>query len=345
LTLPEIICTLPPVLQDKAAGVQVSKTAIVGGGVIGLTTGIVFAEAGHDTTIYTRDKFENTTSFAAGAIGFPTDVEESPRVLDWFAATNAELATLSVDEGVTLVDWQKISAQPLKPSQIPFWLKTVNGREIGPDEVWYGSKKGMKAGIAAKLFHMNVDVYARYLHQRFEGAAGTEHHKIEEVTSLESMFKDHEVVVNCTGLDAAKLIPGENLIYPARGQVVIVENLGFKNHFATFMDDPVGKLYMYPRGDKCLIGGTFQPHNDNRSPDPVTTQAIIAKASALEEGVADADILDVRVGLRPVRLPHMRFEKIERPDGGILIHNVGHGGCGFTLAWGCAYAALEFAQR
>lgn len=44
------------------------------------------------------------------------------------------------------------------------------------------------------------------------------------------------------------------------------------------------------------------------------------------------------VGLRPGR-PTVRLEA-ERRDGGLLVHNYGHGGAGLTLSRGCASAVL-----
>ena len=53
------------------------KTAIIGGGIIGVTTGLRLARAGHDVTIFSRDPLERTTSFAAGAVIYPVNIEES----------------------------------------------------------------------------------------------------------------------------------------------------------------------------------------------------------------------------------------------------------------------------
>ncbi len=45
------------------------------------------------------------------------------------------------------------------------------------------------------------------------------------------------------------------------------------------------------------------------------------------------------MGLRPAREAGVRIEAEALPDGGLLVHNYGHGGAGVTVAWGCARAA------
>jgi D-amino-acid oxidase len=57
-------------------------------------------------------------------------------------------------------------------------------------------------------------------------------------------------------------------------------------------------------------------------------------------GLADARIIEVRVGLRPYR-PRVRLETERLPDGALCVHNYGHGGAGVTVSWGCALEAVR----
>jgi D-amino-acid oxidase len=51
--------------------------------------------------------------------------------------------------------------------------------------------------------------------------------------------------------------------------------------------------------------------------------------------------VQVKVGLRPYR-PEVRLEAEEFQNGTkCIIHNYGHGGSGWTLAWGCAMEVCE----
>jgi D-amino-acid oxidase len=70
------------------------------------------------------------------------------------------------------------------------------------------------------------------------------------------------------------------------------------------------------------------------------TQAILERARRLEPALANATVLGAAVGLRPSR-PAIRLEREVLPDGRRVVHNYGHGGHGFSLAWGCAAAVTR----
>ena len=95
------------------------------------------------------------------------------------------------------------------------------------------------------------------------------------------------------------------------------------------------KNYIYPRRDLCVLGGSFDIDAWDITPDDTLTKTIIEWACTLEPKLKGAEIIDVRVGLRPLRST-VRLEKEILPSNRTVIHNYGHGGCGYTLAWGCA---------
>ena len=69
---------------------------------------------------------------------------------------------------------------------------------------------------------------------------------------------------------------------------------------------------------------------------------MLADTAALDPRLAGAEVLAVRVGLRPGR-PEVRVEAGTTTDGRPLVHNYGHGGAGFILSWGCALDVVELA--
>ncbi len=77
-------------------------------------------------------------------------------------------------------------------------------------------------------------------------------------------------------------------------------------------------------------------------PDPAITQRILADGAQLDGRVAELDVLDVRVGLRPGR-PSVRVEREQLADGRPVVHNYGHDGAGFILSWGCAQEVVDLA--
>src|SRR5262245_18135312 len=118
-----------------------------------------------------------------------------------------------------------------------------------------------------------------------------------------------------------------------RGQVVVIEPCAVEH--ALIDDTGAQPFYVIPRGDDVVLGGTAQPGDTRLLPDDADTRSIVDGIGARVPALCGARVRAVRVGLRPYR-PAVRLE-LERRDGGrSLIHDYGHGGSGYTVAWGCA---------
>lgn len=167
--------------------------------------------------------------------------------------------------------------------------------------------------------------YLTYLESRLAAAGGTT--EIGVVGELTQLRARTGMVVNCTGHDARQMVP-DPLVQEVRGQVVVAKNPGVEQFFLGDADstDPT---YVYPHGDVVVLGGSAHSDGILRS-DPADTTAILERCRAIAPRLAGAQVLENRVGLRPVR-QQVRVERVGR-----TIHNYGHGGCGVTLSWGCA---------
>jgi D-amino-acid oxidase len=151
----------------------------------------------------------------------------------------------------------------------------------------------------------------------------------------DDVSREFDVVLNCAGIGARKLVDDHDL-EPHRGQVVLVKKLDLPG--AVVCDD-VPLMYAIPRANDCVFGGTNE-HSDDLMPDPATTAAIVSECCATLK-IAPPPIITTRVGLRPFRKSGVRLELGRMADGRPLIHNYGHGGSGFTLSWGCAETVLK----
>ena len=69
--------------------------ALVGGGVSGLTCGVLLAERGYRTAIFAKETGQETTSAVAGAIWYPYDAEPAEGVIAWALDTYKVLVGLS----------------------------------------------------------------------------------------------------------------------------------------------------------------------------------------------------------------------------------------------------------
>jgi D-amino-acid oxidase len=133
----------------------------------------------------------------------------------------------------------------------------------------------------------------------------------------------------------ARELAADPALTAARGQVVHVSALPG----VPCMADEDELIYILPRRDCIVVGGSYEPGNENEAVDPEQTTLLLTRAFALAPQLAEANLLGARVGLRPVRSGGPRVERE-----GDVIHCYGHGGAGLTLSWGCARRVVELAR-
>jgi D-amino-acid oxidase len=197
-----------------------------------------------------------------------------------------------------------------------------------------------RVGWAFTVPVADTGVYLRWLAARFEGNGGVM--EMRRIASLSEAAAEAPLVVNCAGLGARELV-GDAEMRPIRGQVMRVENPGL---IRFWLDEyhPDGMLYIIPRRGDCILGGTAEVGEEDTTPDPDVAEAIRWRCAELEPDLADARLLEHRVGLRPWR-PEIRLEAEPLPGGATVIHDYGHGGAGVTLSWGCADTVVELASK
>lgn len=308
------------------------RIVVVGAGVIGLTCAHRLVRAGHDVEVWSRDAVQDTTSTVAGAIWYPFLALPEESVTRWAAASYDMLSILSVrpETGVGLRRGRVLHRSH---HEDPFWLSAVPAvRRLGPSGPYVGGLR-----FAAPVVH--VPTYLPWLLDEL-AAAGVRMRQ-RTLDDLDPARAAADLVVNATGLGARELV-GDDTLTGVRGQVVRV----FAPELEDWTEDeehPAGTVYVIPRGrGEVACGGTADPDADDPDaddlePDPKTTEAILERCRDAVPELADAPVLSVAVGLRPVR-PEIR---LEREDD--VIHCYGHGGAGFTLSWGCADEVVRLA--
>ncbi len=162
---------------------------------------------------------------------------------------------------------------------------------------------------------------------------------VEEASVVDLTEVPASVVVNCTGLGSLNLVPDRS-VRPVRGQLVVVENPGITTWLTSVDHAADTSTYFFPQPGGLILGGTAEDNAWSMTPDPATAEAIIARCAAFRPEIADARVLEHRVGLRPTR-PSVRLEREVLRGGRVLVHNYGHGGAGITVAWGCAREAAD----
>ncbi|MGW8880647.1 hypothetical protein [Streptomyces mirabilis] len=72
--------------------------------------------------------------------------------------------------------------------------------------------------------------------------------------------------------------------------------------------------------------------------DDEAARAVVERCAAIDPRLADARVVEPRVGPRPTR-SEVRVETDSRGGATPVVRNYGHGGVGVTLSWGYAREA------
>ena len=305
--------------------------AIIGGGVSGLTCGVLLAERGYSAVIFAKETGQQTTSAVAAAVWYPYDAEPADNVIAWALDTYKSLVDLSGEPrtGVSMIELRQFSRAG--EIQIPDWAHSLGASLISTE----GEKSPIispslfKSGFALTVPLMDTTIYLDYLASRFLAAGGSITANVF-FEKLEDVDDELVLVINCAGMGARELVHDVNL-EPHRGQVAIVPKIDLG--CAIVCDEPP-LMYAIPRTNDCVFGGTNEL-SDDRDIDPTVTSRIVAECSRVLK-ISNPRVLAERVGLRPFRKSGVRLERDHLRDDRTVIHNYGHGGAGFTLSWGCA---------
>lgn len=307
-----------------------TDVVVVGAGVSGLTCAVRLAEAGLRVLVRSADSPARTTSCAAGAIWGPHLVAHD-RAGGWALESLEEFRSLAGDPrtGVRLATGLEASRDGL-PTPEP----GAGAEDVQPCDP-ATLPPTFTSGWRYRVPLIDMRRYLRYLTERLRDA-GVAVTVTTPVTAAE-LPELGPVVVNCAGMGAGALVPGDP-IRPVRGDLLVVDNPGLDTFFVEHDDDSDGlTTYVLPQGDRVMLGGSRRTGDWSVRPEPPAARAILERCTQAEPRLAGVRLREHRVGLRPVR-PRVRIGADDRHPH--VIHNYGHGGGGVTLSWGCASEVL-----
>ena len=303
----------------------------------GLTTGVVLVESGWPVRIRTAERPQETTSAVAGAMWGPSMLNPADRVQYWGTRSHAEFTALAKEpsSGVHLAAGMMAARFDLGDSVPPETELMADMRRCIPDEL----PAGFVSGYHATVPLIDMPRYLDYLVDRFILAGGDL--SISPVPTLADAADEARIVVNCTGVGARELV-GDPGVRPVRGQHVVVRNPGLEEYFIELTDDGEWASFM-PHGDRVILGGIAVEHDWSRVPSREITAGILRRCAAVEPRLAEAEVQEEVVGLRPGR--HAVRLECEHYAGARIVHNYGHGGSGVALSWGCAFEAASLVEE
>jgi len=306
------------------------SATVIGCGIVGLTSAIKLQEQGFKVKIVAKEGFNNTLSSKVGAIWFPFEIYPKVKANHWANLSYKEYQRdTTLKNGVTFIPF--ITAYD-ENSNIDWTFKMPKGttRKASNSEL----PKGIQHAFISTVPLAEPYLYLPYLFQKFIDNNGV--FIQQEIFSLKEASNLDKWVINCTGLGAKQLC-NDNDLQPMRGQILRCK----KMNIPSFADSTKkGALtYIINRSEDCVIGGTDYLNDWNLNVESSDTAVITKRLAQTGLSQKSPEIIEEIVGLRPKRSA-VRFEFDKQYP--IIFHNYGHGGAGFTVAWGCA---IELSQK
>ncbi|HSL72793.1 MAG TPA: FAD-dependent oxidoreductase [Longimicrobiales bacterium] len=267
----------------ETRGMTPTAAAVIGSGIMGLTSARLLQDAGWSATIYTREVARHTTSNVAAGEWSPYSVHD-PEVssdafksrLTWAAriAHHAFTNLGGADYGIRWLEGYALSNSPDSGDDNPELADLFPHRAtLGPGEHPFPTT------YAHRFVTMQIDpaVLLRRLIQDFQAAGGK--FVIRDFKDRSDVLSLAEsLIFNCSGLGAAQLF-GDSELIPAKGQLVYFPP-DPEVDYMTFGGGR-GQLHMFPRSDVILLGGTFKRGDYTSHAEPEETERIVTEHQRL----------------------------------------------------------------
>jgi glycine/D-amino acid oxidase-like deaminating enzyme len=244
--------------------------AVIGAGVIGLTTARLVQEAGFPVTVYAASLPPDTTSNIAGGQWHPFGHFRASAVTPQWREQFRRAADYS---------WRRFQIMVGDDYGIR-WLPTYS--EGAPETPFIPNFPPVNRALgrsehpfpAERLYRYDT-LYVetgRFLRQTMRDVqtAGGRIAVRSFATPAEIAALPERLVFNCTGLGARALF-GDTELRPARGQLAVLLPQPEIRYAYTLREG-----YMFPRADGILLGGTFELDEWGTEPEPETIARILA---------------------------------------------------------------------
>jgi len=333
------------------------KVSIIGGGIQGLSTGVVLELLGHSTTIFAKnfsyvdgEDVSTVSSNYASASIYPVSVE-----------TQYDEATLIERCEATFQSFAETDGVPVR-SQRHFYMYEEEASEAIPPRMeaehldkYRGvipSRTGGQVvdGYACREYMVEMPEYMPALYELYQELGGVTRKRTVEPGEPASL--PGEYTVNCSGYGSKRLFDDESM-RAMKGHILQVPYEGeapLNFSYVYTPSDYDGYAYMYPRKNSIIFDGSYLVGDivDGEWEGEAISEPIMIDGEQVPERLVavneeimndyidfDRHDLSVKHGYRPYREDGLRIEK-----DGKIIHNYGHGGAGVSLSWMSAIDAV-----
>jgi glycine/D-amino acid oxidase-like deaminating enzyme len=276
-------------LAVELAGGPARECAVIGCGVAGLSTARLLQLRGYRVAIYTKEMPPLTTSNVAGGYWSPVTVFDDDRITPEFRRQFVEASRFAFRRYQSLagarygVRWLPVySLSTTGPHRPPPPESPYSEIEaLYPDAKQLGAEENpFPAPFAFRRMSMLIEpaIYLNALLRDFELAGGRvavrELANAREVAAL-----PEKLVFNCSGLGARALF-GDSELTPIRGQLTFL----LPQPEVDYMTVGPGDIYMFPRQDGILLGGTHERDSWNMEPDAATVARVLRESAEVLGG-------------------------------------------------------------
>jgi glycine/D-amino acid oxidase-like deaminating enzyme len=267
-------------VEDGAKSGAPRDCAVIGCGVVGLSTARLLQLRGYNPVIYTKAMPPETTSNVAGGLWEPVSLFDHGRESAEFRAQFTAAAQFAFRR------YQSLAGEQYGVRWLPLFSLSTQREYVAPtpDSPNYEVEKLYPE---ARILHKNEHPFdVPYAHRRqtmlIEPAiylnalmrdflvAGGRIVKREFASAREIAAMKEDLIFNCTGLGARELF-GDQELTPIRGQLVFLLPQPEVDYCTIGPRD----AYMFPRHDGILLGGTFDRGVTATEPDQAITERIL----------------------------------------------------------------------
>ncbi len=251
----------------EALKTSVREAAVLGSGAVGLATARLLQDHGFQVTIYARELPPNTTSNVAGAMFGAVTLVDPDKATPEFIAQLQQAVRFSHRYFQTLVG-ERYNVRWVPTFYIgdyppePTYEQSLTP-EISPIVTLTPEENPFPTKYAGRFYTMmiNTDAYLPAVLSDFLLRGGKL--VVQDFEDLDAVAALPEaLVMNCTGFGAKELF-GDEELEPIKGQLMqLVPQHEVKY---AFINGPAG-LYMFPRDDGIVLGGSEEEGVDNTEP-------------------------------------------------------------------------------